>query len=1114
MAVAADPRIGTELAGYRIETLLGRGGMGAVYLAEQLRLKRRVALKLLTPELAADERFRERFLRESELAASIDHPNVLPVFDAGEVDGRLYIAMRYVEGTDLRKLLADDGRLDPERAVTIVGAVAAGLDAAHARGLVHRDVKPANVLLAKDGHVYLADFGLTRSAGEGSPEEKPHLSGTLGYVAPEQIDGELPDPSADIYSLGCVLFECLAGQPPFPGSSPVGLLFAHLEKPPPSLHQQRPELPAAVDPVIGTALAKDPAERYRSCQELCDAAGEALGLRWLAKAREWDERRRERSLLLRGNELKAAETYLDGVGAGADPTLTALQREYVSASRSAISRRQRLTVAASLAVAALAIVSLVFALISRSQATSEARRADASATQAQTAAEEAKAAETAQLAQRLGAQALVEEDLDRSLLLARQAVAIHDSPQTRAYLLSALEQSPAAIGVMQAGGDAYSIALSSDGRRLAVENFRGAVSVFDARSLEQLGDPLWLTNGPGGIALSPDGRTLAAAGNDRNGTGYLELRDLGTWRLGRNLHFRFPFADAQARYHLDSVAYSPDGSLIATAQPQALPDGSPGNWLLVLRDPSTGKPTGRPFVTGAGPLAFAFTPDGRSVLTSNRGPRGDLTQWDIQSRQRVRTFERLPGMLIVSLSVSPDGETVAIGRTDGSIDLVDLDSGQKRTVSGRHSAALNTELFSPDGKTLATTSEDGTAMLWDAESGVLRETLSGHTASVEGAVFSPDGNTLYTVSQDARAMAWDLRRDRRLGQSLASGPPLGAGQLSSDGRLIAVALEKDGIGLWDAAALRRVGLLSTGGPVAGLDFAPDGKQLVALGWDGNATVWDLDSRSLARGPWEVTGTRGFGRNQLGGEIPPVVRVSPDGTTVAVAGRWGTTLWDVATGISLGRLVGGPASAGGAVDVAFDSRGERLALARGDGTHWVPGNAEVWDVASRTRLASVAPDIYGLFTVALSPDGNMLATAGRIPVISLWDVQTGEKIRDLPQGDQGSLARLEFSPDGSTLAASGYTAIVTLWDVASGARIGKLEDRAEGYSAIAFYTGADFSPDGKRLLMTVQDGRGLVWDVDPESWKRRACDIANRTLTQEEWDQFLPGRPYEPACAST
>jgi serine/threonine-protein kinase len=217
MAVTADPRIGSVLAGYRIEALLGRGGMGVAYVAEQLRLKRKVALKLVAPELAGDERFRERLLRESELAASIDHPNVLPIYDAAEMDGVLYVAMRYVEGTDLKQLLADEGRLEPARALGLLAQVAEALDVAHEHGLVHRDVKPANVLIASQAgreHVYLADFGLSRQVTVPGAVERSHFSGSAAYVAPEQVRREPLDGRADLYALACVLQECLTGQPP------------------------------------------------------------------------------------------------------------------------------------------------------------------------------------------------------------------------------------------------------------------------------------------------------------------------------------------------------------------------------------------------------------------------------------------------------------------------------------------------------------------------------------------------------------------------------------------------------------------------------------------------------------------------------------------------------------------------------------------------------------------------------------------------------------------------------------------------------------------------------------------------------------------------------------
>ena len=278
MQVSDDPRVGTELAGYRIESLLGWGGMSVVYLAEDLRLKRRVALKLLAAGLAEDESFRDRFLRESELAASIDHPNIVPIYEAGTTEDILFIAMRYVEGRDLKERL-QRGRLDPADAIGILAQVASALDAAHARGLVHRDVKPSNVLLdtgaRPDGsdHVYLADFGLTKRVSEETGiGDDGHLLGTIDYVAPEQIAGEEIDGRADVYSLGCVLYECLVGQPPFRRDSDIAVVFAHLETEPPAPSAQRPELPAALDAVIARALAKEPEQRYPSCREFARAA--------------------------------------------------------------------------------------------------------------------------------------------------------------------------------------------------------------------------------------------------------------------------------------------------------------------------------------------------------------------------------------------------------------------------------------------------------------------------------------------------------------------------------------------------------------------------------------------------------------------------------------------------------------------------------------------------------------------------------------------------------------------------------------------------------------------------------------------------------------------------
>ena len=276
----ADPMqpvlaVGTEIAGYRVEAFISRGGMAVVYRAHDRRLGRRVALKLLAPELSQNERFQQRFLRESRLAASLDHPNIVPIYEAGESSGLLYIVMRYVEGSDLKALLDREGPLDLDRTVSILRQVGAALDAAHARGLVHRDVKPGNILIASGtgredpDHVYLTDFGLTkRSSSLSGQTTTGRFIGTMDYVAPEQIGGKPVDARTDIYSLGCVLYECLVGEPPFDRDDEAALLWAHLVERAPRISARRPDLPAGLDAVLDKAMAKAPEDRFGACRDL------------------------------------------------------------------------------------------------------------------------------------------------------------------------------------------------------------------------------------------------------------------------------------------------------------------------------------------------------------------------------------------------------------------------------------------------------------------------------------------------------------------------------------------------------------------------------------------------------------------------------------------------------------------------------------------------------------------------------------------------------------------------------------------------------------------------------------------------------------------------------
>ena len=276
------PKVGTEFGGYRIQGVIGRGGMSVVYLAEHPRLSRTVALKIIAPELAEDDVFRERFVRESRVAASLDHPNIIPIFDTGDEDGLLYIVMRYIKD-DLRSLIRQEGELAPQRAMGLAAQVGGALDAAHRLGLIHRDVKPANILVASRGgadgedHAYLTDFGLTkhitsRSGLTGSGQ----FVGTVDYMSPEQIEGKQADGRADVYALACVVFQSLTGRVPFDKEADAAVIWAHLKEPPPRPSAYRRNLPPGFDDVIARGMAKSPDERFATCREFVHAARKEL----------------------------------------------------------------------------------------------------------------------------------------------------------------------------------------------------------------------------------------------------------------------------------------------------------------------------------------------------------------------------------------------------------------------------------------------------------------------------------------------------------------------------------------------------------------------------------------------------------------------------------------------------------------------------------------------------------------------------------------------------------------------------------------------------------------------------------------------------------------------
>src|SRR3954447_9717352 len=346
---------GSVFSGHRIEMVAGRGGMGVVYRATQLALDRTVALKVIAPGLLEDQTVRSRFVRESKVAASIDHPNVIPIYYAGDEGGIAYIAMRYVAGDDVRSLVRREGQLAPERAARIVAQIGSALDEAHEAGLVHRDIKPANVLLTAEDHVYLTDFGLTKHALSVAGSTKPgHWVGTLDYVAPEQIRGERIDARADVYALGCLLYFTLTGEVPFKRDGDEARLWAHLQDPPPRPSEHGTDIPETFDLVVARAMAKDPEERYPSAGDLGRAA--------VAASRNTQPAQRER-IVAKG---AAAPIEAETVTAAKKPPQTVqanpeaeAETRLQSQSNPGVKRRNALLTAALVAAAGIGVAAAV-----------------------------------------------------------------------------------------------------------------------------------------------------------------------------------------------------------------------------------------------------------------------------------------------------------------------------------------------------------------------------------------------------------------------------------------------------------------------------------------------------------------------------------------------------------------------------------------------------------------------------------------------------------------------------------------------------------------------------------------------------------------------------------
>jgi class 3 adenylate cyclase/WD40 repeat protein len=809
-----------------------------------------------------------------------------------------------------------------------------------------------------------------------------------------------------------------------------------------------------------------------------DAQGRSVHRHLAGAAREWDERGRDPGDLYQGARLAIALEWR----ADHEHELNRSEQAFLDAGRAAgerAHRRLRLVLAGVAALLIVAVLGGVIAVHQRSTARTQARAAQA---------------------QRLGIQALTEGDLDRSLLLARQGVALDDSPATRSNLLTALLRAPAAIGVLRGDGNPL-LALDLDQRRhaIAVGDNDGTVSFFDTITRGRIVPPYKVTGGDiTAVRYSADGTRLAVAGQDGSDP-FLDLVDAHTHhRIDRLL------ADpGQTVFQYGTPAFSPDSRVLAADY--IAPAGRSDGQFLLRWDGRTGRRLGhaRPIGPGnPGPIGpglpgvvgpidstpralVGFMAGGTRLVTSGAGKEGTV----IRNAATLRPVRRWRGGGD-SAAISPDGRVLAFGAADGSVRFLDLRTGRLRVAARRHDAPVTAVRFAPDSSFLVTAASDGRLIVWDVQRATPIETLERHAGGVSQITISGDGRTAYSAGQNGAVIVWDLAGARRLGRRFRAAQAYVPSPVvaTSDGAAFAV-LERDGhVGLFDGRTLTPTRRIRVGtGEASALAMAPDGRAIAALMVDGRLTFVDLRTRR---------------------QVGPLLRATAsDASRVVFSGdgRWLATgggtlavdIWDVrghkfATNVTVGAEVN---------DVSLSPDGATLAtsVVHVDGR----GELDIVSVPGLNPVARVRVPVgeWGRF----SRDGKLLLYGDRAGRAWIFNTRTWTRGRPLV-GHTRAVLTVDLSPDGRTLATTSLDGTARLWDLASGRGIGT---PLPGFADHP--VGAAFVDGGTHLVTVYDNGAGYLWDVRPQSWARRACEVAGRRLTRAEWHDVLPERDYAPAC---
>ncbi|WP_166830583.1 WD40 repeat domain-containing serine/threonine protein kinase [Thalassoroseus pseudoceratinae] len=989
------------IAGFEVRQRLGSGTFGEVYRAYDPELDRDVALKLPTANTLKSKKSRERFLREAKAAARLRHPNIVPVFKAGRIGDQYYIASAFIDGKSLAEEM-DGHRLEFRRAAAIVQKLAHALHYAHENGIVHRDVKPDNVMLDGRDEPQLMDFGIARL--EESTEkftQDGHVLGTPAYMAPEQAAGKQDEigPASDQYSIGVVLYELLTGQTPFSGTTAAVVLFhaANSEAPPPATINAN--IPRDLETICQKAMAKEIGDRYATCEVLA----------------------------------KDLQHYLDDKPISARP-LTALQRVHRWA-------RRNPTIAGLVGTVAIllfgtAVLSTVFAArleLERSRTEAKAIEATEQKQIAEVKATEAfRERQSADQARQQAEQKRKDADKKAEAAMAakqvaeqRTAEAIRQTENADAARIRAEEQFRNTVGIYYraemtlASRDLQSRDFDRVRRRLqrTVPDKTAGIDLrgFEWHYFDRLCRSARATlkeheQAVTDVAFSPDGKLLASAGEDRK----ILIWDVGDWKLLRTLEGHSS--------HVTGIDFSPDGQHLVSAgydKNIILWDAQTGKKLQTLRGNRL-KPKATVRAHTEGLMGVTFSPNGKQIATWSRDK--SVCLWEVESGEllvNLSDHESVP----TDVAFSPDSQHVAVASNPSRI--WDIASG---TVTTRLAVRSSTVDYSPNGQWLLTAA----GSKWAAWNPATGEQLWTATIGpyVRDLVFSPNGERIATVgSHDGSVQIWDAESREQLAAYVGHREIAATVGFSSDGKLIASGSQDGTVQIWDATPQTTVPLQI---PVSALDiaFSPKGR-LLAYAQSREIGLWNLDATMPA--------TKFEGSQR--------VAFRPNAAELAFANGGKVRI----RGLATGQIEQEFDLLGDTHAIAFSHDGQKLAAGS-----WKTNKVQIWDADTAEELWTIDSEISQIYAIAFSPDSRRLAVAGYRPnVVNVWDFEERQKVFTL-SGHFDRLYDVEFSADGQRLASIDGDGVLKLWNAASGQEIRTMRNQS-GY-ALAF------SPDGRRLVI--------------------------------------------------